>query len=72
MNENLSPETRALIRAQLTRRRFLAGAGAGVLERDQEVEVNERARGGLSPARPSTKADGSPPSSMGSEPRGFR
>ena len=27
MNENLSPETRALIRAQLTRRRFLAGAG---------------------------------------------
>jgi len=28
MNENLSPETRALIRAQLTRRRFLAGAGA--------------------------------------------
>ena len=28
MNEKLSPETRALIRAQLTRRRFLAGAGA--------------------------------------------
>lgn len=27
MNEKLSPETRALIRAQLTRRRFLAGAG---------------------------------------------
>jgi len=28
MSEQLSPETRALIRAQLTRRRFLAGAGA--------------------------------------------
>lgn len=28
MNEKLSPETRALIKAQLTRRRFLAGAGA--------------------------------------------
>ena len=28
MSEKLSPETRALIRAQLTRRRFLAGAGA--------------------------------------------
>jgi spermidine/putrescine transport system substrate-binding protein len=28
MTEKLSPETRALIRAQLTRRRFLAGAGA--------------------------------------------
>ena len=28
MTERLSPETRALIKAQLTRRRFLAGAGA--------------------------------------------
>lgn len=28
MTEKLSPETRALIKAQLTRRRFLAGAGA--------------------------------------------
>ena len=28
MNEKLSPETRALIKAQLSRRRFLAGAGA--------------------------------------------
>ena len=28
MTEKLSPETRSLIRAQLTRRRFLAGAGA--------------------------------------------